>query len=123
MANSKWWAKHGDIGWMVDGDSGYMVVFDEEKDMWLRTEGVEAAKAAVTKPTDRRSANGEIVASYLRTPDPRLLDGFGCKRGKTWDQFQVELCNALERCNARKDPQPLTSEMVESCIKAAVGSG
>ena len=70
-----------------------------------------------------RAANIEAARAAERTPpDVRGLLLFGQRRGPDWDRFRIALAGAVERCNAREEPETLTTDVVLAIAREAVRS-
>lgn len=64
--------------------------------------------AADHPPTSRRRQNRLAVAAAVAQPPRYALDGFGCKRGPSWDAWTRMVAARLEEANCRAKPERLT---------------
>lgn len=61
---------------------------------------------------ERRAVNTQRAASLCEAPPRRVLDGFGQKRGPTWEWYQSELSRMLNICNERTPPALFVAEEI-----------
>ena len=82
------------------------------------------ASKSIRDDHDRRPAktHDRTIDEILRDPPPEVLDGFGYRRGPTWDAFCRELAAAVEATHERVRLRVLMPGAVRRCSEAAVAA-
>lgn len=71
-------------------------------------------------PSDIRKLNKTTVEGTLKHPPSNVLS-FGQRKGTTWEKFNIELCNLLEKSNCLKNPTKIEEKDIFLCAQKANG--